>query len=83
VNAAEQLLGEAALARNGDRLALICGDEALTYRELARRMHASAAALRALGLRRGERVVLLMRDTLNSAREIATCPTPVRLSRLI
>lgn len=63
MNAAEQLLGEAALARNGERLALLCGDEALSYRELAGRMHASAAALRALGLRRGDRVVLLMRDT--------------------
>jgi len=63
VNAAELLLGEAALARNGERLALICGEEALSYAELARRMHASAAALRALGLRRGDHVALLMRDT--------------------
>jgi 3-hydroxybenzoate/4-hydroxybenzoate---CoA ligase len=63
VNAAEQLLGEAALARHGERLALICGDEALSYRQLARRVQISAAALQALKVRRGERVALLMRDT--------------------
>ena len=45
MNAAEQLLGEAALARNGECLALLCGDEALSYRELAGRMHASVAEL--------------------------------------
>jgi len=63
VNAAEQLLGDAALARHGDRAALLCGDEAVSYRELARRVHASAAALVVLGVRRGDRVALLMRDT--------------------
>jgi acyl-coenzyme A synthetase/AMP-(fatty) acid ligase len=63
VNAAEQLLGEAVLARHGERIALLCGDEAVTYRELAQRVRASAAALRALGARRGDRIALLMRDT--------------------
>jgi benzoate-CoA ligase len=63
VNAAEALLGEAALARHGDRLALLSGDEAVTYRELARRVKASAAALGALGVRPGDRVAFLMRDT--------------------
>jgi len=63
VNAVEQLLGEAALARHGGRIALLCGDEAVSFQELAQRMQASAAALGALGVRRGERVALLMRDT--------------------
>ena len=63
MNAVEQLLGEAALARRGERIALLCGDEAVSFRELAQRMQASAAALGALGVRRGERVALLMRDT--------------------
>src|SRR5881394_2178962 len=63
MNAAEQLLGEAALARHGNRVALLCGDEVVSYRELARRVQASAAALVALGVRSGDRVVLLMRDT--------------------
>ena len=63
MNAAEQLLGETALARHGERIAILCGEESLSYRELAQRVQASAAALRALGARPGERIVLLMRDT--------------------
>jgi len=63
VNAVEQLLGAPALARHGERVALLCGDEAVTYRELAQRVEASAAALLALDARRGDRIALLMRDT--------------------
>ena len=63
MNAAEQLLGESALARHGERPALICGDETVSYQELAQRVRTSAAALRALGAKRGERIALLMRDT--------------------
>ena len=63
MNAAEHLLGEAALARYGKRLALLCGEEALTYDELADRVRRSAAALHSLGVRPGDRVLLLMRDT--------------------
>ena len=63
MNAAEQLLGAAALARHGHRLALACGNENVTYAELAARMRRSAGALRALGVRPGERVLFLMRDT--------------------
>lgn len=63
MNAAEQLLGEAALARYGERSALLCGDETLTYAGLARRMRAAATLLRARGIRSGDRVLLLMRDT--------------------
>jgi benzoate-CoA ligase len=63
VNAAEQLLGEAALARHGKRIALICGEEAVTYAELARRVRAAASLLRSRGAQPGDRVLLLMRDT--------------------
>jgi 3-hydroxybenzoate/4-hydroxybenzoate---CoA ligase len=63
VNAAEQLLGPEALARHGDRQALLCGEESVTYRELAARVARAAAALVALGVRPGDRVLLLMRDT--------------------
>ena len=62
-NGAERLLGERALAHHGERLALLCGEEALTYAQLAERMRAAAAALRALGLAPHERLLLLMRDT--------------------
>jgi benzoate-CoA ligase len=63
VNAVEQLLGPEALARHGDRQALLCGEESVTYRDLAARVARAAAALVALGVRPGDRVLLLMRDT--------------------
>jgi benzoate-CoA ligase len=63
LNGAERLLGERALARHGGRTALLCGEEAITYEELARRMRAASAAFRASGVAAGERVLLLMRDT--------------------
>jgi benzoate-CoA ligase len=63
MNAAEHLLGAAALARHGSRVALICGDEELSYSELAARAARAAGALATLGVRPGERVLMLMRDT--------------------
>jgi acyl-coenzyme A synthetase/AMP-(fatty) acid ligase len=63
VNAVEFLLGEAALARHGERLALISGAEAISYRQLAVRVARAAGAWRALGAAPGDRVLLLMRDT--------------------
>ena len=63
MNAVEQLLGQAALARHGQRVALVCGAESVRYAELADRVAGAAGALRALGLARGDRVLLLMRDT--------------------
>jgi len=63
VNAVEHLLGAAALARHGRRAALICGEETVSYEDLAARVARAANALRALGVRPGERVLLLMRDT--------------------
>ncbi len=66
-NGAELLLGERALARHGARTALLCGDEAITYAELARRVRAASGALRAAGVRPGQRVLLLMHDTAQFA----------------
>jgi len=63
MNAAEELLGEAALARHAKRTALICGDVRLSYSDLAAQVRRAAGAFAALGLRPGERVLLLMRDT--------------------
>lgn len=62
-NGAELLLGERALARHGARPALLCGDEAITYAELAARVRAASGALRRLGVAPGDRILLLMRDT--------------------
>jgi len=67
VNAAEFLLGREALRRHGARRALTCGDEAVTYKELAARVERSAAAFAASGVRPGDRVLLLMSDSVESA----------------
>jgi len=63
VNSVEHLLGSAALARHGTRVALICGKQALDYAALAAEVARAAGALRGLGVAPGERVLLLMRDT--------------------
>jgi 3-hydroxybenzoate/4-hydroxybenzoate---CoA ligase len=63
VNGAELLLGEPALARHGERIALLCGEATTTYAELATQVRAASAALGALGVAPGDRVLLLMRDT--------------------
>jgi len=63
MNGAELLLGKEALARHGSRIALICGEESLTFAELAARVARAAGALAALGVRPGDRVLFLMRDT--------------------
>ena len=63
MNAAEHLLGEDALARHGERTALVCGEETLSYHALAAEVGRAANALRALGVQPGDRVLLLLRDT--------------------
>jgi 3-hydroxybenzoate/4-hydroxybenzoate---CoA ligase len=62
-NAAELLLGPAAVARYGDRTALVCGEESLSFIELANQVARATAAFSALEVRPGERVLFLMRDT--------------------
>jgi benzoate-CoA ligase len=63
MNGAELLLGSAALERHGARVALICGEETVSFAELASRVARSSAAFVALGVRPGDRVLMLMRDT--------------------
>lgn len=63
MNAAEELMGEVALARHGARVALVCGAIQLSYADLARQVRRAAAGFVALGLRPAERVLLMMRDT--------------------
>jgi benzoate-CoA ligase len=63
LNGAELLLGERALARHRGRTAILCGDEAIGYDELAAEVRAASVAVRRLGVAPGERVLLLMRDT--------------------
>jgi benzoate-CoA ligase len=66
-NGADLLLGEAALARWGQRIALVCGEERLAATVLARRVRLAAGAFLAHGVRPGDRVMLLMRDGPESA----------------
>ncbi|MEM9372286.1 MAG: amino acid adenylation domain-containing protein [Planctomycetota bacterium] len=49
---------ESAVGRFGDRLALVCGDERLSYAEVEARANAIAHALIGRGVRRGDRVAL-------------------------
>ncbi len=62
MNAAEHLLGKDARARHDGRCALVCEGRTLSYAELGAEMARAANALRSLGVRPGERV-LLLRDT--------------------
>ena len=63
MNAVEHLLGPAALARHGDRQALCCEGESITFAELAAGVRRAAAAWRALGAGKGDRVLILLPDT--------------------
>ena len=63
MNAADHLLGESALARHGARIALLCGEQALSYAGLATAVGRVANALRTRGVQPGDRVLLLLRDT--------------------
>jgi amino acid adenylation domain-containing protein len=53
-------------ARVPDKLALVCGDHRVTYRELAERATALAATLVELGVERGDRVVVFGDNTVET-----------------
>ena len=67
----------------GDQLAVICGDERVTYADLLRRTSCTAAALHDAGVRREERILLLLDDTPDfpatflGAIRIGAVPVPV------
>src|SRR2546423_9582051 len=62
-NIADYLVDRHAREGRGGRTAILCGDESVTYEELADRSTRLANGLRALGVRREERVLLLLLDT--------------------
>src|SRR5438270_4838551 len=62
-NIADYLVDRHAREGRGGRTAILCGDESVTYEELAHRSNRLANGLRALGVRRDERVLLLLLDT--------------------
>ena len=69
-NLATWLLDSALASGAGPRIAVREGDRAWTYDELADKIARTSSALRALKLQRGERVLVLMRDTLEAAAAI-------------
>src|SRR5215831_12504663 len=69
-NLAAWLLDGALASGAGARTALRQGNRAWTYDELASAVARTSAALRGLRLQRGERVLVLMRDTLEAAASI-------------
>jgi benzoate-CoA ligase family protein len=70
-------------AGRGERTAVFCGDESVTYRELYGRMCGVGAVLRALGVEPGDRVLLVMDDCVDlpavflGAMRIGAVPVPV------
>ncbi|MBL9080136.1 MAG: AMP-binding protein [Planctomycetes bacterium] len=58
---------ERAAARSPAKTALVCGDQRLTYAELDALANRCAQALRARGVRRGDRVVLWLPNSVEAA----------------
>ena len=53
-----------AVARRSDGLALICGDERVTYAELDARVGEAAGGLSALGVEKGDRVAIVLGNSV-------------------
>jgi benzoate-CoA ligase family protein len=64
-NAAAWLVDRHVAAGDGDRLAVVCGDDRLSYADLQRQVWRAQNALASLGIRRTERIVLVMDDEPN------------------
>src|SRR5438445_4771081 len=61
-NAAEWLVDRHVARSTGSRIALLCGDETLTYTEMQLEIWRAQHALDDMGLARGDRVVLVVND---------------------
>lgn len=62
MNLAEEVLGPALARGQGSDPALIAGDETVTYSELDERVYSAAHVFRSLGVRPGDRALMLVRD---------------------
>ena len=62
LNAAAVFVDSHVAAGRGDKAAILCGDETVTYRDLHENVNRVGNALLALGLRMEERVAILMPD---------------------
>jgi benzoate-CoA ligase family protein len=82
-NAAEYLVDRHVKAGRGERLAVVAGSGTLTYRELSEEVRRSAAALKSIGVRPEERVMLCMADDIQllagilGAMYIGAVPVPI------
>jgi benzoate-CoA ligase family protein len=80
---ASTLLDANLAAGRGEKLAISCGDDAVTYRELYGRACGAGAALRARGVGVGDRVLLVMDDSVDlpalflGAIRIGAVPVPL------
>src|SRR6266849_8957609 len=62
-NAATYFVDRNVLEGRGDKIAIECGEQRVTYQQLLERTNRAGNALRALGVRSEERVFLLLLDT--------------------
>jgi len=62
-NAADYFVDRNLREGRGDKVAVLCGDEALTYAQVSERVNRFGNALASLGVRMEERVALLLLDT--------------------
>lgn len=82
-NATDYLLERHLRDGNGERPAVVCGPETLSYRQLAEQTRRVAAGLRATGVRPEERVMLCMADGIElltgilGAMYLGAVPVPV------
>src|SRR2546427_12848544 len=60
---ADYLVDRHVREERGGRTAILCGDESVTYAQMAERSNRVGNGLRSLGVRREERVMLLLLDT--------------------
>src|SRR5438552_11561029 len=81
-NIADYLVDRHVRDGRGGRTAILCGDESITYAQVADRSSRLANGLRSLGVRREERVLLLLLDTpafvysFFGAQKIGAVPIP-------
>src|SRR6185369_7793818 len=86
-NGAEWLIDRQLADGRGDATAFVCDGAELTYAELQREVFRAQNALRQLGVRRGERVALVVKDEPAFVAWFAGClrsgVVPVPLSTML